>query len=474
MRLEPLATVRAFEPAANVGVIVEALDIDEGALTQDGIARVFARRYKDRLRFCHHTGAWYEWAGTSWQRDDTQLAFEFVREIAREFSEASKPGELKELRRFTFAAGVERFSRGDRTFATRSDFWDRDPYLLGTPGGTVELRTGDLRPSSPTDGITKLTAVAPADVANCPQWLRFLEEATRGDQAYIRFLQQWSGYSLTGDTSEQSLCFAYGGGGNGKGVLIHTLSGIMRDYAMAAAMETFTASKYDRHPTEIASLRGARLVTASETEEGRQWAEARIKQLTGGDTMRARYMRMDEFEFVPVLKLLIIGNNKPSLSSVDDAARRRFNLLPFLHKPAAPDLNLERKLEAEWPAILRWMIDGCLDWQEHGLVRPDVVQVATAEYFAAQDTIGDWLEAKCIADQANPFRKASTAELHESWAAYARQSNEPAGTMKSFSQIIEKRGFTPVKHVPTATGNRVRGFTGIELRRDASRDHNYD
>uniref|UniRef100_UPI00226BAE28 phage/plasmid primase, P4 family n=1 Tax=Methylobacterium sp. GC_Met_2 TaxID=2937376 RepID=UPI00226BAE28 len=306
-------------------------------LTEDWAARQFAERHVGRLLFCHDTGKWYVWTGAAWAPNRSGIAFQWARELAREMSvrEADKTRFIAS--KTSFAAGVERFARVDPAFAVTIEGWDADPWLLATPGGTVDLRSGELREAIPAQRVTKLAAVAPAEAPDCPKWLRFLDEVTQGDAGYIRFLRQWAGYCLTGDTSEQALCFAYGGGGNGKGVFIHVLAGILNDYALNAAMEVFTASKHDRHPTEIAALRGARLVTASETEQGRKWAEARIKQLTGGDVMRARFMRQDEFEFTPVLKLLIIGNNKPGLSSVDDAARRRFNLLPFLFKPAVPD-----------------------------------------------------------------------------------------------------------------------------------------
>ena len=154
--------------------------------------------------------------------------------------------------------------------------------MLGTPGGTVDLRTGELRDSERSDGITKTVAAAP-DGGACPQWLKFLEETTGADQDLIRFLQQWCGYCLTGVTREHALVFVYGPGGNGKTVFLNVVTTIMRDYATTAAMDTFTASHSDKHPTDLAMLRGARLVTASETEEGRAWAEAKIKQMTGGD-----------------------------------------------------------------------------------------------------------------------------------------------------------------------------------------------
>ncbi len=435
-------------------------------LTEDHAARTFAERYAGELLFCHDTGKWHEWTGAAWVPNRQGKAFQWARELARELCADEDPKTRFIASKTSFAGGVERFCRSDPVFAVTIEGWDRDPWLLGTPGGTVNLKTGELRPADRNDRITKLTAVTPAETPDCPTWLQFLQDVTQGDAGYIRFIQQWAGYCLTGDTSEQALCFAFGGGGNGKGVLIHVLAGILRDYALNAAMETFTAAKHDRHPTEIAALRGARLVTASETEQGRQWAESRIKQLTGGDVMRARYMRRDEFEFTPVLKLLIIGNNKPGLSSVDDAARRRFNLLPFLFKPAVPDPRLEEKLQAEWPAILRWMIEGCLDWQANRLVRPEVVKDATDEYFTAQDTFSQWLDERCIVDRGNPYRKATTKELFDSWSKYAFGNNEAVGSLKAFSESFEKRGFKKLSNVPTGLGTRTKGFAGVEVRPD--------
>ena len=199
-------------------VIREAEELDNGTVTQDGVAQVFARRFEDRLRYCHHTGAWFEWTGTYWKRDETALAFQFCRELAREFTEEAGISELKEVRKISFAGGVEKFAKSDRAMAVTSEIWDSDPFLLGTPDGTVDLRTGKLREPEPADGITKITAVSPAETADCPRWLQFLEE-TFGDAELIRFIQQWSGYCLTGDISEHALVFGFGNGGNGKGGL---------------------------------------------------------------------------------------------------------------------------------------------------------------------------------------------------------------------------------------------------------------
>ena len=365
-------------------------------LTEHGVALAFAQRHKDALRYCHHTGAWFEWTGTHWKRNETKRAFSWARRLVAELNRDAEFKTKAITGKAAFAAAVERFAQADEAFAVTSEAWDADPFLMATPGGVVDLRTGELRPARPADMMTRTTAVAPSTAAPPDLWLRFLDDATGKDDAMIRFLQRWCGYCLTGDTREHALLFVHGFGGNGKSVFLNTVAGIMADYATTAAMDTFTASQGDKHPTDLAMLRGARLVTATETEEGRAWAEARIKQMTGGDPISARFMRQDFFTYKPQFKLTIVGNHKPVLRNVDDAARRRLNILPFTRVPTNPDRALEAKLQAEWPGILAWMIEGCLAWLENGLARPAAVVAATADYFDAQDTMGQWVTERCI------------------------------------------------------------------------------
>jgi putative DNA primase/helicase len=372
---------------------------DHDLVTEDSAALAFLEQHRAVLRFDHDIGKWFVWNGQVWRRERTKLAFCWARELVRTLTAAETSAKVRALvGKTSFAGGVERFAAADRAFAVTSELWDRDLYLLGTPGGTVDLRTGALRPAQADDFITKQTAVAPAVSADCPLWLKFLREATRGDDGLIAFLQQFCGYALTGDTKEHQLLFIYGLGGNGKGVFQNTVGDILGDYRCTAAMDTFVASPTDKHPTDLAMLRGARLVTASETEDGRAWAESKIKQITGGDKIPARFMRQDFFEYKPQFKLLLIGNHKPSLRNVDDAARRRFNIIPFTHKPPVRDLDLEDKLRTEWPAILRWLIDGCLSWQRHGLVRPKVVTKATEDYTSIPQVGEKWLAVVAASD----------------------------------------------------------------------------
>jgi putative DNA primase/helicase len=255
-------------------------------ITEDAAALAFAARYADQLRFDHDRGKWFSWTGTYWRLERTKLAFTWARELAREMAQNEAVKARVVCGKTAFAAGVERFAQADRAFAVTADLWDRDHYLLGCPDGTVNLYTGEMRAPEPADYITKITAVSPAATADCPLWRQFLQEATARNDELIDYLQRLCGYGLTGDTREHALQFIYGPGGNGKTVFLNTVAAILGDYAVIAPMETFTSSASDRHPTDLAMLCGARLVCATETEEGRAWAESRIKQLTGGDQSR--------------------------------------------------------------------------------------------------------------------------------------------------------------------------------------------
>lgn len=326
--------------------------------------------------------------------------------------------------------------------------------MLNTPNGTVDLRTGAIRPHNPADHLTKIAAVSPG--GECPIWLAFLNRVTASDKELQAFLKRVMGYALTGSTRDHALFFAHGSGGNGKGVFLNTMTRLLGDYATVAPMETFTATASDRHPTDLASLRGARLVSAQETEEWRRWAEAKIKILTGGDPISARFMRQDFFTFQPQFKLVIAGNHKPSLRAVDEAIRRRFHLIPFVvNIPASErDPELPEKLKSEWPGILAWAIEGCLEWQRIGLQPPAVVREATEKYLSEEDSFALWIDECCEVDQK---AKETSAALFASWNAWAERNGEATWTKKRFSQAMEQRGFEAFRT------KDARGHVGLHL-----------
>ncbi len=427
------ASPRRPEPNHRARTSRESVSQDQNAeASEDAIALAFTAKYRDRLKYDHDVGCWFSWTATHWQPDGTHLAFDYARQLGRELS-----GGKRALSKAAVAAGAERFAQADRAHAVDASIWDADPMLLGTPSGTIDLATGELNEPDPGDYITKQTGVAP-EHGEPTLWLKFLNESLSGDAEAIKFVQQWCGYCLTGETREHALAFVYGPGGNGKSVFLNALIAIMGDYAVTAAMETFTASRNDRHSTELAMLRGARLVSASETEEGRAWAEARVKALTGGDPVTARFMRQDNFTFTPQFKLTIAGNHAPALRNVDDAMKRRFNILPFVNKPTNPDPLLDRKLRAEHGKILAWAIAGARDWNARGLSRPEIVQVATDDYFDNQDLFGQWIEEKCSTGESH---WEQPTPLYKSWAEYAVAAGDDPGTQRGLSDRLRKRGF---------------------------------
>src|SRR6516164_2637112 len=294
-----------------------------------------------------------------------------------------------------------------------------------TMNATYDLRTGIGRPPDALDYITKKTACAAAPAGTPhPLWSAFLDKVTAGNVELQKFLQRYIGYCCTGVTTEHVFVFAYGTGANGKGTFINTIKRIFGDYATVADMDTFLVTKNDRHPTDLAKLRGARLVVAQETQKGRRWDETKIKALTGGDPITARFMRQDFFDFNPTFKLFIVGNHKPRLSSVDEAMRRRMLIVPFTVQIPKPerDLELKEKLWGERHAILRWCIDGCLEWQRIGLAPPNIVRATTEEYFADEDTVGQWIEDRTD-PEAGPFAFTLSSVLFVSWKTWCEAQN---------------------------------------------------
>jgi putative DNA primase/helicase len=436
---------------------------DNELITEDAVALAFAHAHEGKLIYCKEMGKWFTWTGSIWREDKRDLAFSWARQLTRELAANEDDRGRTIAGKMSFAAGVEKGAKSDERLSVLLDELDKDPWLLGTPGGTVDLISGKMRDADPADRITKSTSVAPGETADCPLWLKFLSEAAQGDKDLIRFMQQWMGYSLTGITREQCFVFVYGGGGTGKGTFLDMATGILADYHEPAADETFTASQFDHHSTDVAGLRGARMVSTSETEEGRAWAENRIKKMTGEDLLKARFMRQDFFYYRPTFKIFVIGNNAPTLRNVDDAIGRRLNVIPFNQRPAQPDPHLRDKLKAEWPAILRWMIDGCLDWQANGLIRPDCVKAATNEYFAQQNMLGQFLEEKCDAELNNRSRLATRAELYAAWTAYAKAAGIDAGRTTDFCTKLRRAGFGETKI------GGVRMWRGLSIKREKTK-----
>ena len=409
------------------------------AFSDDSLALRFSARHDGQLLFVPAWGHWLRWDGCRWADDETLAVFDLCRLVCREAAAelanlASGEPLARKVASATTTAAVERLARSDRCHARSSDDFDADPWLLNTPSGVVDLRTGETRPHQRNDLFTKVTKVSPG--GTCPRWLRFLLQITHGDKELVRFFQRFIGYTLTGITSEHAFVFLWGPGGNGKSVLLGTVAAMLGDYATTAMADVFTVTRSEHHPTHLATLRGARMVLVTETEEGRPWAEARIKSLTGGDRISARVMRGDPFEYLPAFKLWIAGNHRPVLRNPDPAMRRRLKLVPLTFVPPKPDMRLMEALRSEWPGILAWAIRGCIAWQKVGLNPPNVVQQASDEYFAEQDMIGNWFTERC--ERTGGATTTPSRELYADWREWAERRGEAPGTEKWFSESLQR------------------------------------
>ena len=423
--------------------------------SEDALAAAFAARHAESWRYVAAWGQWLTWTGIVWQREETLQAFDLARQVCREA--ASRAGSARIRTKLSSAAtvaAVERLARSDRLHASTTGIWDRDPWLINTPKGVIDLRSGACGPHDPRHFMTKTAGASVAD--DCPTWHAFLDTVTGGDRDLQSYLQRMAGYCLSGVTTEHALFFLYGTGANGKSVFANTLAAIMGDYATVAAMDMFMATHGERHPTDMAGLRGARIVTSIETEQGSRWAENKLKALTGGDKITARFMRQDFFEFTPQFKLLIVGNHKPAIRNVDEAMRRRLHMVPFTITipPAKRDKQLPDRLLAERDGILAWALEGCLEWQRRGLCPPAAVMAATEDYFEAEDAIGRWIEERCGLD---PGHSESTATLFADWKAWADANGEYAGSVKRFSEALGTRGYQ--RH----NTRKAKGFRGIKV-----------
>ena len=432
---------------------------DENAVwaTDDALALSFTRRYADDWRYCAPWGKWMVWTGNRWQPDDTLLVTHLMRHICREAAVKADSHRLAaKLASSSTVGGVERLARSDRQHASTSDEWDRDPWLANTPGGVIDLRMGQLRPHDRADRMTKMTTATPK--GSCPRWLAFLSDVTGNDRQLIEYLQRMVGYCLTGATSAHALFFLYGTGANGKSVFTNVISTIFGDYASSAPMDTFVETRGDRHPTDLAGLRGARFVMAIETEQGRHWNESKVKAITGGDKISARFMRQDFFEYLPQFKPVIVGNHKPSIRNIDEAMRRRLHLIPFTVTipPEQRDSQLTGKLLAERDGILAWAVEGCLGWQRESLKPPKVVVDATDEYFDEEDAVTEFIEEEC---QRHAHAQVSVADTFQRWQEWANRRGEYIGTSRWLMQQLCNRGLER-----TRLHGGVKGVAGLSLK----------
>jgi putative DNA primase/helicase len=456
-------------------------------LTDLGNSERFVADHGGDVRYCYPWSTWLVWTGARWERDEAgrvqRLAKESVRKIYQEAAAAED-----EDRRKALAKHAQRSEAADRIRAmlelAKSELpvspeeLDAATMLLNTKSGTIDLRTGELREHRREDLITKLAPTTYVPDAAAPTWAATLERVL--PSAELRaFFKMLCGYAISGDVSEHVLPVLYGTGANGKSTVLNALLAVAGDYGMQAAPDLLV-SKKGSHPTEVADLFGMRLVASIEVEDGHRLAESLVKQLTGGDKVRARRMRQDFWQFDPTHKVFMAVNHKPEVRGTDNAIWRRLRLIPFTETiPAAEqDKKLPERLEAELSGILRWAVEGCLEWQREGLQAPAEVRKATVAYRSEMDVIGAFLADEC---EIGPDYRASFKAVYASYSEWCVEGGERPEKQRRFNARLKERGqFEDRRSGPGGANEwhglrllkkETGGFAG-KLKQHSEKDHN--
>lgn len=453
---------------------VELLDRPELTFkrTDTGNGQRFAQRMRDVVRYCVGEHRWYLWDGSRWGADTLNRTLHLTQEIVRDLyvEAATLAGadrdRLEQWAQTSQSLGrreaMLRIAAAEPGIAIAPDQLDADPWLLSVRNGVVDLRTQSLRDFAPADLCTRRAEVDHDPRATCPLWRKHIEFVTRGDAALAAWLRRAVGYTLTGLTSEQQLFFLWGTGNNGKSTLLDVILALLGSYAVVGDESLLTSTS--GHPTQLADLRGARLVVCDETDREKKLAEQRIKMMTG-KRIKARYMRQDFFEYTPRFQVWISGNHKPEIRGGDDGIWRRLRLVPFTAKLTddMKILDYEEILKGELAGILNWALDGLADWVKLGqLGGVHAVDAASSEYRKEEDHVGQWLDELCVA---SPDAVEDTARLFASWSYWATTRGYDVGNATRLGRELTARGFVPANDGKTVRieGRVTRGRVGLRL-----------
>ncbi len=456
-----LALVVAPAPEPDIEPVAQ-LDAAQVTLTDEGNARLLVARHGAGFRYAPARGKWLRWDGRRWAwcEDDSEAV-----EAARETVHAIEPDDVHERRHKTKSLSrgaldaMVALARRDGRVRIRTEVLDADPYSLCTPGGVVQLRTGEVVAATPEQLNTKLTGVAPDFKAVPTRWLAFLAATFEGDQAVIDFVQRLAGYSATGLATHHVLPFLYGAGGNGKGVFLEVLLRLLGDYATSAPAGFLMAGK-EEHDTQIARLDGMRMVVCSEVNQRDKFDEAKVKLLTGGDPLTARFMRQDFFTFMPTHKLWLMGNHQPRVDAGGESFWRRLRLLPFTRVvPKAERIEglALQMVETEGPAILAWLLAGARQVLADGLAEPASVMAATELYAAEEDALARFVADRCHVG-GGPLVRVNTADMRQAYEVWSRQEGEKPISPQLFGRELKARW-----GVDTTKSNGARFYTGATL-----------
>jgi putative DNA primase/helicase len=431
---------------------VQTLPIGRYTLDLSGNTDRFMHLYGDKVHWCEQRGKWYVWDGIHWQPDASREINQMAEQTMLALKRESANGDPTIIK-WAATCCKNGAARRDMLLELRhrrpvalSDF-DRPAWLFNAANGTIDLQSGKLLDHDRTNMLTKASPSDYSRDGDCPRWKQFLGEIMDGDAEMIDALQRLAGYFLTGDIGVQILPIFYGSGGNGKNVFLDTIMGIMGPYAEEAPDGLISARSNDEHPTEIADLHGKRLVVASETEEGKKMRIGLVKKITGNKYLKGRFMRQDYFQFERTHKTVLVTNNKPVIAETSNAIWRRLRLIPFTVTIAEEhqDRQLTERLVAEWPAIMAWMVRGCIDWQARkcDLEFPETVYQATEAYRSDSDAISDFLAERCVDFREHPDQNMKTPKerIYGAYCKWAHDMGEESISRTAFGRRLRATGF---------------------------------
>ena len=440
--------------------------------TDAGNAELFAELNSLSLRYDHRRKKWLCWGGHTWSLDSNGLIIRRARDAARRRLQDAESIEDTEKHRKEVAWALE----SEQTYAVKAclaqaianesladsgEGWDSDPFLIAVLNGVVDLRTGKLRPGNPRDRITMRSPVAFDPSATCPRWGRFLREVFNHDEDLVAYIQLAVGYCLTGDTSEQCLFLAHGDGSNGKSTFLNAIGYLLGDYSHNLPFSSFEIKSRSSIPNDVAGLVGKRFVTSVETGEAQRLNESRVKALTGGDPITARFLHGEFFTFHPAAKFWLAFNHKPQVRDDSFGFWRRIHFIPFnqTFEGASKDRQLEHKLRNEAPGILNWAIQGCLDWRTKGLHIPEAVTRATKEYQEESNILVEFFDDCCLLE---PEAWASSSDLFRAYFDWAKKRGEkfPIERTAFGSRLAKIEGL----HAKKSGKEGTRGWAGIRVK----------
>jgi len=458
-------------PPADESIYLRIMELKKGNIQftdATNAARLIKEHGKD-IRYNKAWKKWIVWNGKYWETDDSgalvhEKGLATVRNIYDDILKTDDHKERIEIEKYGMLSESVRRREASvkaaqwvKEYNIKSEDLDPDPWLLNLNNGTINLLTREFTAHKQENMITKIANVDYDPKADCPKWKEFIREIMNFKADLINFVQTAAGWSLTGDTSEQTMFILFGTGANGKSTFLNTIMYLLGDYAISTPTETFMKKNSEQNTNDIARLRGERFVTTTEAEQGRKLSEPLIKKITGNDEMTARFLYGEFFNFTPTFKIWMATNHKPVIKGTDHGIWRRIKLIPFTTRieESKQDKELESKLQKEASGILNWLLDGAERWKKERLKTPDIILNATEEYRGEMDVIGNFLKERCIIQHDKTIR---IRELYKAYSEWCGDNNEHAVSERFFSMRIKDMGYDQYRT------SEARFWLGLALR----------